>query len=290
MQPSDDFAGRYQRSISETYERGGAARWALPQGALLRALRESVRSWSAKLAAAPSAREVEDYLAALNAEDLALASACRIGAEPAWQYFIEHYRPMLYDAARRLAHDEARARELADSLYAELYGLEERRGERRSLLAYFHGRSTLKTWLRAVLAQRYVDSTRGAQRLEPLTAETADKVSAADDPPDPDRGRYVDSFTQALNSALEALKPRERMRLNFHYVEDLTLKEIGRLMGEHESTVSRRLAQTRRQLRRQVERALGREARLNEEQIRLCYDYAMESYAVDLGRILGGPR
>ena len=86
-----------------------------------------------------------------------------------------------------------------------------------------------------------------------MTAETANKISAADDPPDPDRGRYVDSFTQALNSALEALKPRDRMRLNFHYVEDLTLKEIGRLMGEHESTVSRRLARSRAQLRRQVE-------------------------------------
>jgi RNA polymerase sigma-70 factor, ECF subfamily len=290
MQPSDDFADKYQRSISETYERGGAARWALPQSTLLRALGESVRSWSAKFAAAPSVSEVEAYLAALNAEDLALACACRIGVEPAWQYFIEQYRPMLYDAARRLARDEARAHELADSLFAELYGLEERRGERRSLLAYFHGRSTLKTWLRAVLAQRYVDSTRGAQRLEPLTAETADKISAADDPPDPERGRYVDSFTQALNSALEALKPRDRMRLNFHYVEDLRLKEIGRLMGEHESTVSRRLARSRAQLRRQVERALRRGARLNDEQIRLCYDYAMESYAVDLGRILGGSR
>jgi len=274
----------------ETYERGGAARWRLPQADFMRALGESVRAWSAKLSTPPSAREVEDYLGGLNAEDLALACACRMGAAAAWEYFIEHYRPLLYDAARRLARDEGRARELADSLYAELYGLEERGGERRSLLAYFHGRSTLKTWLRAVIAQRYVDSARGAKRDEPLTPAIANEIAAADDTPDPERGRYVDSFTQALNAALGGLKPRDRMRLSFHYVEDLTLKEIGRLMNEHESTVSRRLERTRKQLRREVERALRRGARLNDEQIRLCYAYAMESYSVDLGRVLGGPR
>ena len=59
---------------------------------------------------------------------------------------------------------EARARELADSLYAELYGLNGAGGARgRALLDYFHGRSKLATWLRTVLAQRHVDALRAAQ-------------------------------------------------------------------------------------------------------------------------------
>ena len=63
------------------------------------------------------------------------------------------------------------AREIADSLYAELYGINGRRGARQSLFRYFQGRSSLATWLRAVLAQRYVDRLRAQRRLEPLPDE-----------------------------------------------------------------------------------------------------------------------
>ena len=41
----------------------------------------------------------------------------------------------------------------------------------RSLFRYFHGRSSLTTWLRAVLAQRYVDRLRTIRRTEALPDE-----------------------------------------------------------------------------------------------------------------------
>lgn len=280
----DNFPNEYARSISEAYARGNAARWSLQPGAFAQSLSESVRSRSANLPVAPSRQEIEAYVATLHTEDLALACACKLGLAPAWEYFITNYRAGLYEAARALTHDESRARELADSLYADLYGLEEH--GRRSLLSYFHGRSSLKTWLRAVLAQRWVDVVRAAQRMEPLGDAIEDEAAATSDPPEPDRAIYVESLAQALEAALRLLKPRDRMRLKFYYVEEVTLKEIGRIMNEHESSVSRRLARTRKQLRRQVERALRRENHLNDEQIRLCYAYSMESWAADLGRLL----
>lgn len=89
---------------------------------------------------APSPVEVEAYLASLRVEDLALACACREGLAPAWDYFVEQYRDGLYAAARAIAHGESRARELADSLFAELYGLGPPEA-RRPLFGYFHGRS-----------------------------------------------------------------------------------------------------------------------------------------------------
>ena len=78
------------------------------------------------------------------------------------------------------------------------------------------------------------------------------------------------------------------MRLNFYHLEDLTLKEIGRIMNEYESSVSRRLTRTRTQLRRRIEQVLRREKRLSEEQIRLCYDYAVEAWPADLSQMLYG--
>ena len=47
----------------------------------------------------------------------------------------------------------------------------ERDGERQSLLRYFHGRSSLGTWLRALLAQRQVDRIRQTLRLDSLPAD-----------------------------------------------------------------------------------------------------------------------
>ena len=116
--------------------------------------------------------------ASLHLEDLALAAACADGNEAAWDHFVREHRPVLYRAADAIDKTGA-AREAADALYAELFGLTERDGERRSLFRYFHGRSSLATWLRAVLAQRYVDGLRRTRRLDPLPADEGADAQAA---------------------------------------------------------------------------------------------------------------
>jgi RNA polymerase sigma-70 factor, ECF subfamily len=190
-----------------------------------------------------------------------------------------------------LVHDELRAGDLADSLYAELYGLEERAGQRRSLLSYFHGRSSLRTWLKTVIAQRFVDEYRAHQRAAAIGAAAAreqpgETATTGEDLPEPGHARYLKALGEAIAIALAELGPRDRMRLNFYHLEELTLKEIGGIMGEYESSVSRRLTRTRLQLRRRVERVLKRDKGLSEEQIRLCYDYAVQAWPADLSRVL----
>ncbi len=135
------------------------------------------------LAATPTPRELSRYLSSLHLEDLALACACALGDGAAWDHFVLEMRPALYRAADALDRSGA-ARELADSLYADLYGLDQRGGARQSLLRYFHGRSSLATWLRAVLAQRHVDRVRVDRRTEPLPEELAGRASPAAADPD----------------------------------------------------------------------------------------------------------
>ena len=140
--------------------------------------------------------------------DLALACACAEGSEGAWDHFVREYRPVLYRSADAIDPGGG-ARELADSIYADLFGLQERDGERRSLFRYFHGRSSLATWLRAVLAQRQVDRVRATRRLTPLEEVEEDAVA----PPalvtapaaDPDIGRFVALIRHALLCALALL-------------------------------------------------------------------------------------
>ena len=112
--------------------------------------------------------QIADFWRSLQLRDLALAHACALGREPAWQQFMTRYRDILTQAAISITSSAALGCELADSLYADLFGLTERGEQRRSPLGYYSGRGSLKGFLRAVLAQRNVDHHRRSNRETPL--------------------------------------------------------------------------------------------------------------------------
>ena len=219
--------------------------------------------------------------------DLDLAKACAEGDESAWEQFVEEYRPLLYRAAAAI-DTRGGGRDLADSIYAELYGLTEKGGERRSLFRYYHGRSKLSTWLRAVLAQRYVDSLREARRREPLPDDDSMTAPAPQATADPERARFVHVMRTALAAAIAALTARDRLRLGCYYAQDMTLAAIGKMLHEHEATVSRQLARTRREIRQAVEDRLRNNDHMDEHAIAECFRSVVEDAgAMDLAELLG---
>jgi len=281
---AEHFAVDNAPALARLCDRSRAARWNVTRDSLTEAAFRAACSSGVTGAAATAA-----LIDSLHAEDLALALACKDAHPGAWEHFITTLRPSLYAAARAIARDDLRGRELADSLWAELYGLEVRDGRRRSMLDYFHGRSSILTWMRAVLAQRHVDYVRSTSRTEQFTDGANPTVDAArdgDDATDPERAHYVQMLGGALDLALKSLAPRDRMRLGYYYRHRLSLNEIGRLMNEHESTVSRQLARVRDTLKREIETALKTRGGLDQEQIRLCYDYAAGDLPIDLARAL----
>jgi RNA polymerase sigma-70 factor (ECF subfamily) len=269
-----------QDLVERLYRDARADRWAVPVERFAAAMQAS--------ADRAAAADVGAYLQSLHLQDLALACACMVGDERAWEHFMRELRPVLYRAADALRPGGG-ARDLADSIYADLYGLQDRDGERRSLLRYFHGRSSLATWLRAVLAQRVVDAGRAERRLDPLPDEDG-PITVLRSPapaPDPDRLRYAAWIQRALGVAVSALGARDRLRLACYYAQELTLAETGRVLKEHEATVSRHLAKTRRMIRAEVERYLREEGRLNEAQIDRCFECVLEDAGpLDLGGML----
>jgi RNA polymerase sigma-70 factor len=285
------------------YARANASRWALSREHFAAALERSMGKSLASGALRPS--NLEEFLGALHLEDLALASACAEGCEAAWEHFYAVYRSYLHSAAAAILRRDRgapEASELADSLFAELYGLARGKGAERSLFRYFHGRSSLKTWLRAVLAQRHVDAIRAGRRFEEL-GDDDDPVRRGRTPPapqpgpiDPHRQRYLALFSRALGAALEQLDPQEKERLRLYYAEEATLAEIGRLLGEHESSASRHLDRARRDLRQDVENRLragfaaangsASERGLGDAEITLCFQYCAEDSPIDLEKLL----
>lgn len=274
------------------YAESRASDWGLSPAHFLAALERSAGKRFAGCGFSTEA--LEEYLGTLHIEDLSLASACLEGSEAAWQHFVSQYRGYLRAAAGVITKNSrggTDAVELADSLFAELFGLVDGRRGERSLFRYFHGRSSLKTWLRAILAQRHVDRLRQSRRWEQLETEDEDGPGHAPQPgntqtvADPHRERYIGRFVAALHETVDLLPLADRERLELYYAREKTLAEIGRRLGEHESSVSRHLERIRRQLRSSIEEKLRCPPALSEAEIRLCFQYAAEDAPIDFRKI-----
>lgn len=271
--------------ITALFERSRSASWGLSRAGFEAAVRESVAQ--AFKDRDPDEAQLSHYLEALHLEDLALAVACAEGLSPAWDHFVATHRASLLRAADAI-DPRGGARELADLMFADLFGLAERDGARRSLLRYFHGRSRLSTWLRAVLAQRYVDRVRASRRTEPLADDDSPAAPVAPARAvDPRRARYVEVLSTALTAAVAALAPRDRLRLTCYHADGQTLAAIGRMLKEHEATVSRHLTRTRREIREAVEMRLAQDFGLDRASIVECFQSVTEDAGtIDLREVL----
>jgi RNA polymerase sigma-70 factor, ECF subfamily len=271
--------------LERLYRQANASRWSVPANAF----RDSLQAVAERVFAAgsPSRRELERYLGGLHLADLALACACAAGDERAWEHFISEQRPILYRAADALDRSGG-AREIADSLYADLYGVRGDSETRASLFRYFHGRSSLSTWLRAVLAQRYVDRVRVERRTSPLDEEEAAAIPATNPEPESERARFAALVARALRAAVARLDARDRLRLRAYYEQDLTLAQVGRITGEHEATVSRQITKARKALRSDVEEQLRAESRLSAAEIASGLSSVMDDPgSLDLRELFG---
>jgi DNA-binding CsgD family transcriptional regulator len=93
----------------------------------------------------------------------------------------------------------------------------------------------------------------------------------------------------ALTAAIAALTPRERLRLGCYYAQDMTLAAIGKMLGEHEGTVSRHLTRTRASLHVAIDAALC-DAGLDEAGRAECFRSVMDDAGpIDLAEMVGDP-
>jgi RNA polymerase sigma-70 factor, ECF subfamily len=206
---------------------------------------------------ATSEPEIRTFLLSLRVDELALARACAAGSNSAWEIFLTRYREKLYLSALRIAHEDSAARDLADTLYADLYGTNTREGQRVSKLSSYTGRGSLEGWLRTVLAQEYVNRYRKTKRLVSLDEESEDGVQFS--APDPEPIAPADSrLADATDEAIAYLSGEDRLMLSAYYLDGRTLAEIARMLGVHESTISRKLDKLAKSLRKQILVGLGR--------------------------------
>ena len=263
--PKSAQSGRGADAATALYERSGAAAYGVTAEQFAAILDEIGRKYlsqdsarsspshSSQASVEQKAEQKAEFCAGLRLEELALARACAAGNERAWQDFISRYRQKLHGMALHITRDAAHAAELADSLFADLYGVNARDGNRtrNSKLASYTGRGSLEGWLRTVMAQEFINRYRKQKRtvsLEEQTEEGMQFAAAVPEPACPSDQR----LEAATDEALAELSSEDRFTLASYYLDERTLAEIARTLGLHESSVSRRLDRLSTGLRKRI--------------------------------------
>jgi RNA polymerase sigma-70 factor (ECF subfamily) len=239
--------GELQGLVSELHRGSSAAKFGITVEALSCILNDVAR----KYAPGASSSETASFCRTLKIEELVLARACAAGSEPAWDAFLIRYREKLYETGLQITREDSQARELADSLYADLYGTVTREGARVSKLATYTGRGSLEGWLRTVMAQEYVNRYRKTKRLVSLDEESEEGTQFAA----PERAEETVAdprLLAAIDAALAELPPEDRFVLASYYLDGRTLAEIARQLGVHESTISRKVDKLAKSLKKQI--------------------------------------
>jgi RNA polymerase sigma-70 factor (ECF subfamily) len=186
----------------------------------------------------------QDQIDRLVLDDLYLATACAAGDENAWREVEQKHFAFMRDFAARFLPRTA-AEDLAADVVADLW--------QRRKIGQFEGRSSLRTWLGAVVTRASLNAMASAQpALQRELPETealrhsvvADHDSAAE-------GRRLARF---VRTAIDRLDSESKLLLLFHYEQGLSLDQMEPIFAASKATLSRRLKRVREELRAAVER------------------------------------
>jgi len=211
-----------------------------------------------------------NFIDSLHTCDVYLAAACAQRSAEAWSRFMGLYQKYLNAIALSVSPSSDAARELADSVLVEMF-LPDRSGHSR--IASYHGRSSLATWLRAIVCHRAINERErkdnSLERIESMP-EMAEKGSACNIEAILRAARYQDVINDSLRNSCNCLTDRERLLLLLRYDDELQVSQIARLLGVCPSTVTRQLERIQGKLHENVVATLTSKHNLQQAEIEEC--------------------
>jgi len=188
-----------------------------------------------------------EALEGLCTDDLYLACACMLKIEGAARALHSRYAGVVTSSLSRLRLAEA---ERSEVLQVVLERFLVGRGERPAALALYAGHGDLGSYLRVVSIREGLALCKKRNRNVPEGDKHLEQLVDADDDPElvAMKQRHRDKFKRAFQGALQGLTARQRNLLRYHYVDNLTTREIGAICGGSSSTISRQLARVRAEL------------------------------------------
>lgn len=230
--------------------------------------------------AGPAGVPAIDYVERLALDDLYLATACASGDLDAWRECEAAQFPFIRTFARRFLPD-APAQDLADQVIADLW--------QRGKIGRYAGRSTLRTWLGAVVAHAAINARKTWQPGVPSDSdafrEYARRNSAMamtrPSPEDADAGRVL---ADLIGRVIEGLDPEEKLLLQLHYEQGLTLDQMGPPLRSSKATLSRRLKRIREQVKTRIDELARRTHGISADVLR--ERLALDRLEIDLSVVL----
>lgn len=246
--------------------------------------------------------EIKEFIDSLRADDLCLIIACENGDETAWGDMVLNFDSSVKSAAYKFAKNKEDAEDLASSIWAELYGLRvDKKGNKKSKLAYYSGKGSLAGWLRAVTNQLAIDEFRKMKRIvqteddrefENLAQESTENadnrivVSATENPEDIySEAEAQKDIVEALQAGIADLDDEDRLMMKLYYFDDLKLKDIANTFGFHEATASRKLVRIQTNIRKSVEKTLHRKHGWNETEVKKYLSETAEKLGMNIEKM-----
>ncbi len=193
----------------------------------------------------PESSEPLASLHQLFTNDLYLAAATIAGEDTALEAFSETYRPAVFRAAQKVEKQGVQADDTTQDLMEYLLLP---RGDRPPALALYSGQGPLLAYVRVASLRKALKLLKKENKLP--NAGGLDRVmELADGHDDPEiavlKDKYRAEFKDAFHQALGELGSAERNLLRYHYLTELNTRQIGKLLGLHQSNVVRKLATVR---------------------------------------------
>jgi RNA polymerase sigma-70 factor (ECF subfamily) len=194
----------------------------------------------------------------LHVEDLYLACGCTLGMKEAVRAFDERFMAQVGTYLSRIDRSSTFIDDVRQKLREKLLIPHESDGKPR--IASYSGRGALGSWTQ-VAAIRAALNLRRDQKAPAGTTQFDDNDSdEALMLPDPElrllQRRHRDDFRAAFAEAVAALDVDSRQLLRWHFLDGLSLTQIGALRKVDKSTVSRWLASARQVLFDETQRHL----------------------------------
>jgi RNA polymerase sigma-70 factor (ECF subfamily) len=164
----------------------------------------------------------------------------REGRREAYEDVIEANYASIYRLLLFLTHNAGRAEDLTQEVFASAW----------AALQGFRGAATLKTWLRRIAYNLFVDTQRRRQREESLGGRWHEGQPGAD--ADPLARIMMDEHLGRMYRAMDELEDEERVVLLLHYLDGLSYREMAQVLHKPAGTLKWMTHQALERLRTRV--------------------------------------
>ncbi len=230
--------------------------------------------------------DVTNYLEHCHAGDLAVATLASRGSQEAISELERTHRGTIEATCRRFAGPGQTADDLRQILRAKLFVAEP---GKRAKIADYAGQGFLENWLRVTAVRVFLDLTKRKDRTRESSAAD-DDILALPNPSDLAldvvKAEYRSAVAAAMHAGAQRLEPGDRHLLRQHFVQGLSIDQLGAVLGIHRATAARRITRAREALVTETKAELAARLKLGDEELDEVLGLVMSRLDVSIAKLL----